>query len=714
MLVNTQYFREPARYFEKHGKYPHGIKGTTDYERWWLEEQRKCLLGYSVGGVYIPGNYYYYLNYCPIQQVEKTVGKAGRRILNFPKFWDVDYAFFMSFHIAKYGVPEEYVTDPITQKIYTEEKDQVLGIRKYLSSLPIRIPITEKYSNLQGGKHLLWLKPRGVGASFKGGSLVSRNYHLVEESNSYIFADNKEFLLKDGIYSKFLEYKDWINVNAIEFKSYEEFKRDRNNMHFINTDDDGYGNAIGMNSQAIGVTINNNPNKARGKRGQLYLMEEAGSFGALNTSWLIIRRSVEEFGIGFGTIVGFGTGGQEGSDFESMQEMFYNVDTYGILAFNNIWDIGLDGTDCAMFTPAYYNIQAIDKNGNSDIEKGKREIEKEYKEASKSKNAATILKVKAELPISPADAMLNTSINNFTSQELVDHRNYIFSKNLHLTHGVAVTLEKNKDGKVISKYNDHNNPKFHPVIHTFPHKASDDLHGSVVEYSKPYHINGSVPDNLYIIGHDPYAEDYAQDKTSLGAAYVYMNVNNIVPGDNGDRIVASWIGRPDTTDEYNEILFLLAERWNAKIGFENDRGDVLGYAKRFKKQDLLAPEFELAFDENIVNKKAGTRIKYGMRMGGGSNNIKILTGNRYIRDNLYQERGEDLSGKKRLNLHNIKDVALLDEFRFYNEKGNFDRISALRIVHYYARELAYKEIVAKAKPNETDSFFEFITHDRFI
>lgn len=714
MIVNANEFRRPAMYFEKHGQYPCGKKGTTDYIQWWLEEQRRCLVGYSVGGIFIPGNYYYYLNYCPIQQVVKTVGKAGKRVLTFPKFWDVDYAFFMSLHIAKYGAPEHYLIDPTTGVEFIHNEDKLKGIKKYMDSLPISIPIRQTIDNFQGAKHLLWLKPRGVGASFKGGSLASRNYHLVGRSNSYVFADNKEFLLKDGIYSKFLEYMDWINVNAPEFSSYQAFKRDRNNMHFINSDDDGAGNAIGLQSQVIGVPIANNANKARGKRGQLYLMEESGSFGSLDTSWIIIRRSVEEFGIGFGTIVGFGTGGQEGSDFESMQQMFYNVDTYGILAFDNIYDIGLQGTDCAMFTPAYYNVQCIDKNGNTDTERGRRELEKEYKAAHKSKNATDIIKVKAELPTCPADAMLNTNINNFVSQELVNHRNYVFTKSLHTTHGVAVTLERNSDGKIISRYNDDKNPKYHPAIHHFPHKGNMDLYGSVVEYSKPYHKNGKIPDHLYIIGHDPYADDYAQDKTSLGATYVYMNVNNIVPGDIGDRIVASWIGRPETTDEYNDILFMLSERWNALIGFENDRGDVLGYAKRYKKQHQLAPEFELAFDENIMNKKAGSRIKYGMRMGGGKNNVKILTGNRYIRDNIYQDRGEDLSGQKRMNMHLIKDVALLDELRFYNEKGNFDRISALRIVHYYARELAYNQVQIKEKDNSNDAFIDFITHERFV
>ena len=39
-------------------------------------------------------------------------------------------------------------------------------------------------------------------------------------------------------------------------------------------------------------------------------------------------------------------------------------------------------------------------------------------------------------------------------------------------------------------------------------------------------------------------------------------------------IVASYVGRPETQDEYNYNLFLLAKYYNAQIGFENDRGEV--------------------------------------------------------------------------------------------------------------------------------------------
>jgi hypothetical protein len=529
------------------------------------------------------------------------------------------------------------------------------------------------------------------------------------KKNKVIF--EKEYLTKDGVYSKFIEYMDWINKNAVEFREYHEVKGDRGNMHFINSYVEE--NIVkGLSSEVLGTAISNDPDKARGKRGMLALFEEAGRFGSLDQAWNVFRNSVEENGIVYGLMVAFGTGGTEGADFESLQKMFYSPEAYNILVYDNIYDMGLQGTDCALFTPAYKSIQHTDKDGNSDIEAGKKVLEESYTQALKSIDPTLIIRRKAELPTTTSDAMMNVNINKFSSATLLQHRNELVAQGIQ-NLGTPVILFKDGEGVVKTRYNNSSEDNYHPPILMFPHKQSMDLHGSVVIYSRPHMVNGKVPDDLYIIGHDPYADNYAQDRTSLGSAYVLMNTNNLVPGDTGNRIVASWVGRPDTTDEYNEILFLLAELYNAKIGFESDRGDVVGFAKRKKLVDLLAPEFELGWDETIVVKNPNTR-KFGMRIGSGKNNVKLLTGNTYIAEWLTESRGRNLEGRVRYNLHTIKDLALIDELSKYNDTGNFDRVSSLRVAMYYMRELAYKGIVASTNKNNKKSFSRFLNTERFV
>lgn len=686
MLVNTQYFREAALYYEKHGQYPYGIKGSDEYKRWWAEERDRCLYGYSTGGMWIPGYYYYYLNYNPIQLVERIgTGKSGIRKLGFPKFWDMDYMFHMSAHIARHGITKEE-----------------------LEKLPMSIPIKTDEENLAGGHHLLYLKPRGIGASFKNGSMANRNFHLVPNSKTFLLAHDKEFLVKDGIYSKFQEYRSWVNAHAPEFAVSSDFKAGQTDMHFRASYDDGDRNELGPMSEVIGITVNNKPDKARGKRGMLYLWEEAGRFGQLDVVWNIARNSVEEGGVIYGLMIAFGTGGTEGSDFRSMEVMFDNPRAYNCLAFNNIWDIGLEGMDCSLFSPAYYNIQHIDSQGNSDAVSGKVHVDKLVSDAEKSPDTSLVLRVKAENPSTPREAMLNTETNKFAKEGLVEWRNKLFANTYYKEFGTPVTLVQDvESGKIKTELS-----TIKPIV-GYPHSRRDDLRGCIVEYTTPWmDQDGNIPDNLYIIGHDPYADDDAQDVTSLGAAYVMMNTNNLVPNDHGNRIVASYIGRPRTTDEYNYNLFLLAKRWNAKIGFENDRGDVVGYAKRFNMLHLLAEEFELGFDEQIKVKNRST-YRYGMRMGSGRLNTKILTGNNYIHDWLFESRGETEDKTFKYNFHYIYDVGLLDELRFYNGEGNYDRISALRICMYYMRELAYSDQVARVKKSKHNSFSKFMHTPRF-
>ena len=98
---------------------------------------------------------------------------------------------------------------------------------------------------------------------------------------------------------------------------------------------------------------------------------------------------------------------------------------------------------------------------------------------------------------------------------------------------------------------------------------------------------------------------------SLGAAYVIKRPNNLSQPD--DMIVASYVGRPKTQDDYNRNLFMLADYYGCKIGFENDRGEVIAYAKRHRKLHRLQEEFEMLDKRELSNlKKLGRQ--YGMHM----------------------------------------------------------------------------------------------------
>lgn len=526
--------------------------------------------------------------------------------------------------------------------------------------------------------------------SWKAASMFNRNYNMIPGSKGYMLAWSTEALLGDGTFSKWLSMRNHTNAPHPDEDRYltafgrpSDFKKDQNDMWYIASTDDGHGNPIGYMSEVMGISMKDNVDKARGKRGKLILLEEVGANPEAEKIHNICRSSVEQQNDVFGTILGLGTGGTVSAKFGAMERVIYNPEAYNIRCFDNIYDDGLRGTKCGFFTPAYRTITFKDANGNSDEKRGKSHYDVERDKASKSSDANALIQEKSEHPYTLQEAILRNTYSPLPANEAIEWHTKVLATGLH-NLGICGELNYGgNNGKL--QFLPNNNLK---PVDKFPHNIKEDLTGCVVQYFSPYRRNGSVPDNLYIIAHDPYAFDQTTDSDSIGAAYVYMQPNNLVPP--GDRIVATYFGRPKTLDEYNRILFMLSEYYNAKIGFENDRGDVIGYAKRFKKLDCLADEFELAFDADISKSKV--RRGFGMHIGSGKENNRMHKGNKYLNDWLIGGRGIDENGVQRLNLHTIYCPATLKEISLYRlEGGNFDRISALRILAYYQKELVYKD-----------------------
>jgi hypothetical protein len=62
-FVNSRVFSEEARHYLRYGYYTDAPKGTKDYEDYWNEQEKRCIEGYSVGGVRVTGRHYFYLNF---------------------------------------------------------------------------------------------------------------------------------------------------------------------------------------------------------------------------------------------------------------------------------------------------------------------------------------------------------------------------------------------------------------------------------------------------------------------------------------------------------------------------------------------------------------------------------------------------------------------------------------------------------------------------
>ena len=216
-------------------------------------------------------------------------------------------------------------------------------------------------------------------------------------------------MTKDGVLNKFIAIADFCAVHT-GFPGNRSLKDSMNDMQWkMGRKDNKSGTDVGTLNEVMGVTLKNDAEKARGKRGSLIEWEEAGKFDNFLTAWGIARPSVEEDGFAFGLMNAYGTGGTEGAAFEGLEEIFYNSRGYNIQDLPNVFDKNTGGKGrCAFFFGTYMNFKGkYDKNGNSDVIGAliltvKNRIKTKY--GASDPNA--IIQLKAEHPITPQEAIM--------------------------------------------------------------------------------------------------------------------------------------------------------------------------------------------------------------------------------------------------------------------------------------------------------------------
>jgi hypothetical protein len=670
MITNTQEFRKAALDFQKQGYYIDAPAGSQDFYEFWTEELRRCQEGYKVGDTWITGNHYFYLNYVQMKVMDEGKKGGAAKKVDFPGFWDGDYEFFHLMEIARNGSTAEEV-----------------------AKLGLSTSVHPDW--LDGGHHLIVAKARRKGFSYKNAAITCNQFNTVKNSYTLLCAHDKKYLYPKGIMTMAAANMDFLNEHTGWSKRRSVIDKQNHKkasyLEYINSQpvEKGY------KSEVEAITFKDNPDAARGKDASLVVFEEAGAFHNLKDTYMATRPCVEDGGITTGQMIIFGTGGDmEGGtiDFESM---FYNPEPYNLLPVENMWDDGGEGTHCGWFFPSYRNkVGFMDKDGNT-LEKDAKFQEENKRESTKrnSKDAKVYDKLITEYPWKPREAFLQTSANVFPAAELINHRNSIIRSSKTAKVGTPGVLVSGEGGI-----------KFKPsdqvrAIEKFPHQKGDDIRGAVVVYQAPYRDeDGQIPNNLYFIAHDPYAHDSSQG-SSLGSAYVFKRTNPWSKPD--DMLVASYVGRPDTQDDYNDNLFKLAEYYNAKIGFENDRGEVIPYAKRTKNLHRLMEEVEI-FDRSSGFRAKALGRNYGLSMGSKHRKAQAVL---YLRDWLNAKRSKDEHGEYKKNLHYIYDVALIDELIKWTEKGNFDRASSLLVGMFYMMDLLSKPVVKQESRDDHDSFF---------
>lgn len=463
-IYNTAKFRQAAIFFQEHGCYTLAPRGTTDYNAYWEQETQRCLNGYvAPDGDAVTGYHYFYLNYSPIMKIEEVeyTDKFGNkrtrreRILSFPDFWIIDYQYFNAI----------------------EEAEEV-------------------------GKHMAVLKARQKGFSFKGASMLVRNYELIPGSKNFAVASEQKFLIGDGLLTKAWQIMDFVDKHTAWSKQRLTSTRMERVSGYKVTDEFGKQTEQGYLSSITGITLKNDPERIRGTRGKLVLWEEGGKFPNLLTAWRIEQPAVEtDDGVAFGTMIAFGTGGTEGGQFDGLKDLFYKPDAYNVLSFPNRWDDGQEETRCGFFVPAYENMDGFDDDGNKKFmdKDGNSLRDKAIAELMNQRNKIkdggatqqSIDRFISERPMKPQEAVLELGKNIFPRKLLMDQLTKIRTNKKLQNMKHIVDLIWDGKGQVEAR------EKKSGDITTYHLKKDDKPEGSVVIWEYPV---TDPPFGLYIAG----------------------------------------------------------------------------------------------------------------------------------------------------------------------------------------------------------------------
>lgn len=679
ILEDMDYFRPSAIHYEKYGTFTNlrpNANPNSEYGKWVREERRRIWDGYvrESDGEWVTGYMYWFLNYSPMmlskireykdKNGKKRKSKRADRIEALPECWEGIYWRFHCLDQASNG-----------------------GL----------------YNNFEGGQHMAELASRGKGKSYSLASIlnhifvVGENEEAHEKVKGIVTAYQKEYLTKDGVLNKFVDMANFCATNT-QFPR-KRLKNSLQEMTWIM----GYKDVEldierGTQNTVLGVSSKDDESKLRGKRAAKILIEEFGTFPRLVDLYNVLLPSVQEGDIVFGQIYMLGTAGDNESDFAGAQEIMYNPKGYNMYALPNVFDKYNQGKPYfVFFFPGYVNRKGCyNENGVSDVIKALIEIlMNRYRVKYNSTDPNTIIKTIAEVPITPAEAIVKTGVNMFPVADLTERVGQLDANPTEYDDVYVGDLVFSKDGQVEYK------PTSAMPIRDFPHKDNK-IEGAIEIYQMPEidKNTGKPYNDRYILGADPYDDDES-NTMSLGSIFVLDLWT--------DRIVAEYTGRPSFADDYYEICRKLCLFYNGRLNYEYNKKGLFSHFSTRNSLYLLTDVLDFLKEKQMMkdgygNKSKGTNASPAINAYARSRLRSWLLAPVPIMQTIDGEEKEVMVPR----LFTVRNRALLKELINYNSEGNFDRISAMGMLMLLRedRMIRYQGDVSKEKQERANNNYD--------
>ena len=402
-------------------------------------------------------------------------------------------------------------------------------------------------------------------------------------------------------------------------------------------------------------------------------------------------------------IITHNTANNKESSFLSAKKLLYAPNSYNIQSVPNVYDKKGSGKDVfGFFFPAYINrAGCYNKDGISDVIKALLQVLMARYEAKYGADPTSVLRIIAEDPITPAEAIIKVKDAYFPVAPLQERADTL-DKNPSLYDDIYVgELYTTGTGEI----------EFRPTddipIRTYP--VDNDTKGALEIYSMPKKDReGKVFSDRYIIGVDPYDNDQAESH-SLYSIFV---LDTFV-----DNLVAEYTGRTKFADEAHDMVLKLCIFYNAKALYESNKKGLYAYMEKTRNTFRLADTPEYLRDKQLVKYSSFGSNAKGVNVSANINNFA----NRLIKDWLLMKvpievKQED--GHTEIQevpkLYTLKTRALIEEAIQFNPDINVDRIRALGILMLYREQYIIRYGTGRTESNSEILSKDYAGNDEFF
>lgn len=476
------------------------VIGTPAYERYWEEQLYYCINGYQTGGYFIPGRFYYYMNFNNMSTINGII-TPDMVDLHLELAYLIDYA-----------------------KLNGKNLIAAKGRRKGISEFTHKAVVDYGWRF----KH-----------AYKAGVAAGQDVYAQDFMSKWRAGDSlmvPEFSIK-----KLLNNDDEV-IAGYEIQN-----------------EGGEYNEEGTKSTIYVRTFFKNPNLFKGLYLNDVVAEEAGEFEKLKEFFSATTDTLRDGDKQIGTMFIYGTGGKIAKESKDFQDMYSRPDDFNCIKFTILGQRfyrphyggatrhGEDISD----TP---NLLAEGKKpfeliGVEDVKAAEDSIKKENERLLKSGDLKKYNEHRQNNPLKEEDIFLSTIVNEFDVNKLNEQLNEIDNTPKRY---IKCKIDVETDAKGEIKY---------PLATKLIPLPNDDQRDDYVLVHVDYLERRVNYSNLLCAGIDSYDQDTSKSSKSLGAMCVMIR-RNTIPDAMQLAPIAVIRCRPERKEKFYELCLRLAVHYD--------------------------------------------------------------------------------------------------------------------------------------------------------